>query len=553
MRLAFLLPFIRTEEHPLFGPPLSMPTLVGGVKNAFPNVHFEQIDLSKELEVAVSIGKIDKNNFLKQVNNIEQLVNIKSDKEMLSSFHPRQMTDNRYRTDCYIPTKEDMNKFKFFLAEIVEYANLDKFDHYFFSVYKINEPDVAAAFLLARFLKQRNKDKKIIFGGMRNFSFQLAKKAGRLDFIDALVIGDGVNSVKEIIHKLKKNQDIDKTYRIPCSPKEVISFPDYKSFRNLDKFGFKGIDLEKVYNFKIAKRKSKKLLFIPYKFSLGCFWSKCSYCGQSASYFFKNKKPKFYTKSVKEIISDLLKLKETCQTNFFIFYNNNFNSSLEFSKKLLKAFIKNKIDIIWTDSFNPILLDDEMIDLLAESGCIRADIGIDTFNNKLQKFYHNILQDDIYLKNLEKISRKGIWVDINLIANLPYCYSSETDLKYLKKFSPYIDGITINSYRTYSSELTEKSDQYGLIKIDERALIGKKTAPMYFIEDSFKDSIEKRKKLFARNYLDLVDFVMKNKILYNQKHFYLLGYLYSCFGLGQKKIIKEYMLKANGQMENNEV
>lgn len=198
---------------------------------------------------------------------------------------------------------------------------------------------------------------------------------------------------------------------------------------------------------------------------------------------------------------------------------------------------------MWTDSFNLSVLDDELIDLLPKAGCIRTDIGLVTFNNNLQKFYNNIIQDDRYLENLEKIHRKGIWVDISMIANLPYNYSSNVDIGYLDKYHQYIDSVTLNSYRAYKSEMVLHPKKYRLNVLNENVLIENKIAPMYFIEKDFKKSLEERKMLYRKNYLDLKDFFSRNSIILNSKYYYALVCLYNHFGFKNKNKIKENIVK----------
>jgi radical SAM superfamily enzyme YgiQ (UPF0313 family) len=394
---------------------------------------------------------------------------------------------------------------------------------------------------MARYLKRKYPKKKIILGGYRNFTKKLTENINNLEYIDSLVIGNGENATKEIVKNILNNKPINKIYKIYVRPEELLGTPDYQSFRNLDYFRFNIQEIDKYYELRLNLPGGKTDLFIPYKFSLGCFWGKCRYCSSSGYRI----PPK--TKNVKQIIEDIKELKETCQTNFFIFYNNNFNSDIRLTKSLLRSMIKNKLNIYWTDSFNLLVMDDELIELLAEAGCIRMDLGLTTANKKLQKFYNNILQDNKYLDNLKKIHDQGIWIDINIIANLPFCYSVKEEIGKMEKYIDYIDAVTLNSYRAYPSDLVFNAEKYGLDIVDERIMIDNQIFPMYFIEREFKGNIKERKKIFTQNYLDWKEFFVKNKIMFNTKLFHLLGLLYRVYDYKNKQEIKKLMLLAIGK------
>lgn len=543
MKIAFIFPFFRTKDNLLDGPPLSTPLLLGNVKKSFPDVIFEQIDLSKEMEIGVLKNKFPQKLHVQALDitssmvfdNLSASANFTKDKQIV-----RRMGGNRFGGEYYIPNQDDMKKIEPYLEKIARFNGLNKFDHYFFSIYKPNEPDLAANILLAMFLKKKFPQKKIIIGGLTSFTNYFYKNINKFGFIDSLVVGRGENSIKIIIENLLKRAPIKKIYNIPVKADEGMEAPDYKSFRNLDDFRFNQKDLENIYQLNLSKKTSNKILFIPYRFSFGCFWGKCKYC--SNSYY-----PNLYLKPIKQIIDELKRLKKLHRTKYFCFYNNNFNPNIKFTKELLREMIDNNLDIIWTDSFNLAVLDDEIIKLLKKAGCIRMDIGLTTLNNKLQKFYNNIIQDNKYLNNLKKINKQGIWTDVNIIANLPFSYSVANEIKILKKYITHIDSVTLNSYRAYHSDIVENHERYKLKIINEITTINDVQAPIYFLEKEFKGSLDKRKKIFVKNFSDWQEFFANNNIIINQKLFYLLGCLYNNYGHKNKALIKKYMLSASKQ------
>jgi len=551
MRLAIIFPFFRTLDNLTDGPPLSTPLLVGNLRKEFPSMDFEQIDLHQEMKVAVLRKKFSQKKHLRAISDVYQLALPGAPKKVCSAGDlgsaglvdkqlVGRMGGNRLEMDYYIPSEQDLRPFEKYLNEVVKLLKLDRFDHYFLTVYKANEPDIAAAILLGRFLKKRYPGKKIIFGGLRYFTGNFAQNIDKLKLADSLVVGHGFQGAKEIIRSLSQGQKLEKVYKIPLDLKMKMSAPDYESFRNLDHFRFTQKDLERIFKIKITKKNQEGTLFIPYRFSAGCFWGRCAYCDNSG---FRQ----FRSKSVEQIVSELVQLKKLHRTRFFVFLNNNFNPDIKSTKQLLRAMIKEKLELLWTDSFNLVMLDDELIRLLKEAGCIRMDLGWSVVNPKLQKLYNNIVRTDEVLKNLKKIHQQGIWTDVNIIANLPHCYSVKEEIKIAKKYAPYIDAVTLNSYRAYPSDLFNNFEKYGLKKVNEQTAIHGVAAPMLFMEKEFAGSVKERKRLFVQNFLDWEDFLKKNKVIVNQKMFHLLGCLYQNYGHKNKALIKRMMLQASKQ------
>jgi len=526
MKIVFIFPFKNKKlGSPIKWLPAGSAVLIGNIKRDFPQIIFHQIDLEEEIKKAFKENKFDKN-YLKVINCLSS---IKRD----------------------IPTNKDLTRFNNFFSDLVDYLKLGSYDHYFFSVYERYKIGIKANILLARYLKNKYKKKKIVFGGIfgvgDEYGEKMRKRIFFSDFVDACVVGPGEISTKEIIINLLDNKELKRVYQKFTPPNLCfIGPPDYKKFKSIKYFQHSCDDLETLYNIDLPKNKtSKKILFIPYMFSLGCFWSKCSYCRQSR----RSQRPNFFLKNdISQIINDLFELKENYNTNFFIFYNNNFNSNLEFSKKLLRAIIKSKLNILWTDSFNLRVMDNELLDLLVQSGCFRMDIGCAILNPKLQKLYHNILQNR-HLRQLKRISERGIWTQINVIVNMPYQYTVKKDKAILNRYMPYIDSVSLYNYiRKIGSDLGENYEKYDLKIINEKIHTrGFQDSILYYIENDFKGTIEKRKKLFVENNLELRNFFTKHKKPVNSVHLYLLGYLYNNFGFGNKDKIRKIVNKAESQ------
>ena len=546
MKAAIVFPFHKMVD-PLGdtdGLPISTPMLVGNVKDLFPQVAFAQIDLNWEIRTLVKRGKFPGERYAKTFKYVESLIAKRRglDKAGGTDKPLDAYSDNRLAQDYYIPDKTDLLAVADALDEMCELLGVYDFDHYFLTVYKSDEVDVVSSLLLAMHLKTRMPHKKVILGGFGAIGYNLAENIKKLKYVDSIVLDWGENSFKEILNKLLAGEKPAGSYKLPVSGRDLLrGRPDYQTFRNLDYFRPSAGEILSRYHTGLECRKTRGVLLLPYEFSIGCFWNRCKYCG-STSYY-----SGLHLKSADRIVEDLERMRDSYDTNTFIFYNQDFNQSLGSAKKILSKMISRKLKILWTDSFNLVNLDGELIDMLAEAGCFRMGIGVSILNPRLQQIYENVLRDNKLLDSLVKISKKGIWVDINIIANMPYDWTAKDDIAILAPYIPYIDAVSLNNFRVYHNlDLVENPAKYHLKVVDTVVKVGQKTAPMYFIEDNFIGTLETRKKMFAANFTDWDNFIRENDMVCNLKNYHLLALLYNELGHKNKKKIKNLVLDSRG-------
>lgn len=96
MKLAFIFPFYRTSYSRIDGPPLSTPILIGNIKNSFPSIRFEQIDVNLEIRWAISRKNFPEKEMTKSKSQINKLINkhLAPTKEVTSEKLQYRMTEN---------------------------------------------------------------------------------------------------------------------------------------------------------------------------------------------------------------------------------------------------------------------------------------------------------------------------------------------------------------------------------------------------------------------------------------------------------------------------
>lgn len=97
------------------------------------------------------------------------------------------------------------------------------------------------------------------------------------------------------------------------------------------------------------------------------------------------------------------------------------------------------------------------------------------------KNYINLFRNS-YLNNLKAVNDAGIWINLNIIANLPNNYSIEQEKNVLKKYIKYFDSVDFNFYRKYpSSDLTINKELYQLDNIDKKLFSKKVLSAIYHL------------------------------------------------------------------------
>ena len=157
---------------------------------------------------------------------------------------------------------------------------------------------------------------------------------------------------------------------------------------------------------------------IPYLGTRGCYWGKCTFCDHGAGYI-----DQFRAKHADRIVDELMQLKTRYNAKHFLFTDESFPPAL--FVKLPQLMIEKKLDIYWTTliRFESSLLDPEIWDRAAESGCRSLYFGLESANPRIIQLVQKDTQIDAAVKNLTEARRVGIWSHVMGFFGFP----SETD------------------------------------------------------------------------------------------------------------------------------
>lgn len=143
---------------------------------------------------------------------------------------------------------------------------------------------------------------------------------------------------------------------------------------------------------------------VPYLGTRGCYWGKCTFCDHGAGYI-----DQFRAKHADQIVAELAELKQKYNAKHFLFTDESFPPAL--FKKLPPMMIEANLDIYWTTliRFESSLVEPELWDTAAKSGCRSLYFGLESANERIIKLVQKDTKIDVAIKNLEEAKRAGIW------------------------------------------------------------------------------------------------------------------------------------------------
>ncbi len=332
-----------------------------------------------------------------------------------------------------------------FNQEIEEYVNkiLDrKVNTIGFSV---NAGNLLFSIELAKRIKNRSRDKVIIFGGPHSKWFKT--DIGYLEedhleqyknwywgfypgLVDIFVIGEGEPALPEILRRLKHKEGLE---QIPGT----ILYKDKYLISEGELFTPE-LDTLSFPDFSWADTNSYTENKLPILLSRGCI-RKCSFCNDT---FVSSK---YRCRSAQNLLAEIkLRLSQN-QISNFEFLDLIINGNLVELEKLCDLIIKEKINISWSgqggirNDMSPGLLFK-----MCRAGCAGLTYGTESFSDKVLQLMKKPYKYADIEKVLKNTSAAGIRVAINIVTGFPGEGQEEFQetLKGLEACSGYINGIS---------------------------------------------------------------------------------------------------------------
>lgn len=269
---------------------------------------------------------------------------------------------------------------------------------------------ILPAFVLGRFIKNKDAGIKVIMGGN-----PFTKITNRIDekwikffgkVFDVLSIYEGEYSLVDLLDAIEYDLDLKEVPNVICMAdgKIYINKTEQRvvNIENGLAPSFEGYDLE-CYD------SPERIL--PYYVTRGCYWKKCTFCDHDFGYM-----DCFRIKSIEKIISDIKQYKEKYQVKYIHFVDEAIPPKI--LGELSEAILENKLEVNWFTCIKASKL--FTIDLCKKmkcAGCQFVSIGVESCSQKvLDNMDKGITIEDIKI-TLDNMKRAGIWAHCFMINN----------------------------------------------------------------------------------------------------------------------------------------
>jgi len=254
----------------------------------------------------------------------------------------------------------------------------------------------------AQLIKQKYPDIHITVGGniITRLRKELSQKKVFFEKVfDSMICYEGEHSLVWLVEALAGKQPLSEvsnlTYMDESGDVRVNDKLHTEDVSELPVPDFDGIPWELYF----APEK-----IVPYLGTRGCYWGECTFCDHGEGYI-----DRFRAKHADQIIEEMAQLKATLNAKHFLFTDESFPPAL--FVKLPKLMIEANLDIYWTTliRFESSLVDPEIWDTAAKSGCRSLYFGLESANERIIKLVKKDTKIDVAIKNLQEAQRVGIW------------------------------------------------------------------------------------------------------------------------------------------------
>ncbi len=353
---------------------------------------------------------------------------------------------------CFPPIETDIVYKPFMSSEILEAVDDDQINIYR-DVYRmlirpvmererpamvgisvVQQKQLIATFTFCKMIKEEFPATHITLGGniITRIRDTLPEMKGLWEWFDSAVVYEGESAYLQLTEAVKSGGDFAKLPNLIYKDESGIHVNKEVCAENLAELpppDFDGLPLEKYF---------VPHLILPYLATRGCYYGRCTFCDHFQGYV-----EGFRTKQVDQITEEIKFLKDKYGTRFFHFTDESYPPAL--FQKLSRKLIDDKLDIAWTTHmrFEESLLDEQVWQDVAESGCKYLHFGYESGNQRVLKLMDKSTKLDAIETNLRMSSEAGIWNHLMGFFGFPGETNEEADdsKAFVEKNSAHIHSL----------------------------------------------------------------------------------------------------------------
>ena len=314
-----------------------------------------------------------------------------------------------------------------------------------------------SASMVARIAKEINPEIKIIVGGVH--PTMNGSKVLDCKDIDFLSIGEGENTIVELLNALEKNEDLNSVKGIIFKENgKIIKTKPQSYVENLDSLDFPLSNVPQVLkDFDKYPKEAFGYIFA----SRGCPYA-CTFCESKSMW---TRKVRYRTPE--NVVAELKKLYEfgVRKVNFD---DDTFGISKKNIKQINDLMHKEVPNMTYTcETVVQLAKDENVVKDMKRGGCTATFVGIESGNNEMLKKIKKTQTTDECVQAMKNLRKHGIESHAFIMVGFPD--ETEDTFKQTMDFIPELnpDGIIFSIFTPYpGSDIYNECKEKGIIEGD---------------------------------------------------------------------------------------
>lgn len=230
----------------------------------------------------------------------------------------------------------------------------------------------------------------------------------------------------------------------------------------------------------------------------------CRYCNLKQIYH-----DSFRTRPIQEVMEEIQQL----PSHFFVFWDDNLFSDIDYAKKLLRAIVPYKRKWAAQATLRD-CRDEELLTLAKAAGCMYLFIGLESFSDtSLIDAGKNINKVKDYKESIDRIHRHGIMIQAGIVFGFDGDTKDVFDESLLACESLGIDGATVSILTPFpKTPIYEQFKKEGRLLSEDWSNYNSKTTVAFQPKKMTPDELFSGYLRFRRGFFSLGSFVRRMKI-----------------------------------------
>lgn len=289
-------------------------------------------------------------------------------------------------------------------------------------------------------VKEIKKEVKVILGG-HYATFNAEELLTKLSGIDYISVGEGEQSIPNLLDALEKGEDIEKVSGFVFKKEKQIVFTGYPDIID-------NLDLLPYPKRKIMDRKN---CVTNISASRGCY-GQCSFCSTHAFMKCYSKKG-IRIRTPRNVVDEIAYLVNSQRAYHFFFTDDNFMMTEILNKGWIDEFVKlikeQDLKIVFNLDCRVNDIEFDIFKKLKEAGLIGVFLGVESNSENTLKLYNKCTTTEQNVNSVKILNRLRIDYWIGNIMFHPYTHISD-----IKDDIDYFENINYCRYFHYSNPIS---------------------------------------------------------------------------------------------------